>query len=115
MAESDRQQFLAAMYRDVGDDDKPKRQHDDIIDPSETGMRKTRKIIMGAVAVTVPSVEYVESLEQKLLVQEQAIAELSRYIKRLDATLNQTRQFARRQGANIADLQHDIIQKVDRQ
>ncbi|CAM6054967.1 unnamed protein product [Sphagnum tenellum] len=78
------------------------------------GLRKSRRMIMGAVAFDVPTVEYVDSLEMRIVRQERTIAEQNRMLKRMEIALTTMRNLMRRQAGNLSELGYEINNKIDR-
>lgn len=98
----DRDDLLALMY----DDEEPSKP----VVPDRTNLR-TRHIRVGPIAYEVPTVEYVQMLEQLIQRQREMLDQHERVIGRLQTMVQGTRQFVRSQSSTLADLRSEIIRK----
>jgi septal ring factor EnvC (AmiA/AmiB activator) len=109
MTEDERTNLLALMY----DDEKKipgAKKPNEVPDQN----RKTRRVVMGAVAYEVPTVEYVENLEKKIAQQERTIFEQSRQLKRIESSLIILKQSIRKNNSNLNEIALDLDYKIDR-
>lgn len=84
---TDKDDLLAAMYTI---DDKPSQ-------PVEQSNPRSRKIRVGIIEYEVPSMAYVQHLEQIVMQQANELARQQRALDRISALLYGTRNFLRRQ------------------
>lgn len=103
MTEEERLELLAELYN--SEPDEPKTNNAPII--YADGMRRSRRIVIGAVSYDVPSVEYVSYLEQKVVSQGRNIDELRQIIRRIDAGVNQIRH-------QVGQTKSALQNKIDR-
>jgi hypothetical protein len=108
MEENDRGALLAAMYQDDGQQDDGSETHVDV-----PGFNRSRIIKVGIIAYEVPTVEYVQRLEQLIANQSSIIGQQKQSIERLKAFVLSTRSFIRRQTSRITEMQDSIDGKVD--
>lgn len=99
---TERDALLALMY---DDDTSP-----ETIVPERTNLR-TRVIRVGPIAYEVPTVEYLQMLEQLVQRQQDTLDQQRRAIDRLQVMLQNTRNFVRRQSSTVGDLRHEITRK----
>lgn len=104
-----RDDLLAAMYQDDGQEQKTKPD----VHIEQQGFSRTRKIRVGIVEYEVPTVEYVQRLEQQLAQQHKMIEHQKHLIDRLHGYLTSTRNFLRRQTIHLDKMNEDIQNKVD--
>lgn len=102
----DRDELLATMYRD----DEPDIQPAPSIDQRQM---RSRKIRVGIIEYEVPTVEYVQHLEQIIAQQAQMLAQHRRVIARMESAAHGARNFLRHQADNIVDIRHELARKVD--
>ena len=107
MEDFDRNELLAAMYYDDGEEEK------NAVEIEPSGFNRIRKIRVGIVEYEVPSVEYVNRIEQMLAKQARLIEHQRHQIERLQGYMLSTRNFLRRQSSNLVQMQEDIQNKMD--
>ncbi len=79
-----------------------------------SGLGKIQRIVIGAVAIDVPSMAYVEHLERSFADCRRELAEQKHAIARLQAAVNQLRHALRANAGHINDLSREMDQKIDR-
>lgn len=104
MDAEDRAALLAAMY---DDSDKTAKRPDEP-PPDATGLRRSRRMVMGAVSFDIPTLEYTAALEQRLTRQDRQIVEQGRHLKRLELMLGLLRSALHRQAGLVGDLGRDL-------
>jgi hypothetical protein len=109
MDTQDRDDLLASMY----DTDTPTKQREQ--PPADAnGMRRSRRLAIGAISYEIPTVEHLAMLERRLGQQAQQIADQGHYLKRLEAMLALLRTAVRRQGGVVSDIGHTLDRGYDR-
>jgi hypothetical protein len=99
---TDRDDLLALMY----DDETPT----ETVAPERSNVR-TRHIRVGPIGYEVPTVEYVQMLEQLVQRQQEMLDQHRRAIDRLQVMLQGTRRFVRSQSTTLGDLRHEITRR----
>jgi len=111
--DDDRAALLAAMY----DDDTEETSDQNTEQKTEADLlsaKRSRRIVMGAVAFDVPTVEYVALLEARVAQQERVIINHARNLKRLEILLSALRNVVRRNVNTLGDVSRDLDNKLDR-
>ncbi len=103
----DKDELIALMYRD-----EPKKETTNQTQIN-SGFSRTRKIRVGAIEYEVPTVEYMNRLEQLVVHQAKTVEELLQRIDRLNITVISTRNFIRRQTNRLNEMQNDLSGKID--
>jgi hypothetical protein len=111
MTDSEKDALLAAMYDDT---EEPKEKRQLRVDHEAVTNKKVRRIAVGIVGYDVPTPEYVESLEKRLVQQERVIMEQGRALKRFEIMLNALRTALSKQGRSVNDMSHELDRKIDR-
>jgi hypothetical protein len=100
--------LITTMYQN---DDAPNEARKVNLEPS--GVRRTRDIQVGAIKYEVPTIEYLNRLEQMIMAQAQIIEKQRRDLSRLDSFVISTRNFIRRQTTRIGEMQINLDSKLD--
>ena len=111
MDAADRAALLAAMYDDPGPPARPDAKADaapHAADAAAGTVRRSRRMVMGAVSFDIPTVEYAADLERKLAQQARQIMVQASQIRRLEIMLTQLSGVARRQAGAVNDLGRDL-------
>lgn len=110
MDEFDKNELLAAMYNDDGDTPVTTTSKEPA---SISGFSRTRKIKVGIIEYEVPTVEYVNRLEQMINQQALLLDQQKQQIERLKGFVTSTRSFIRRQTNRLVEIQTDLDGKLD--
>lgn len=108
MDDYDRDALLSAMY---DTEEEPEKKDNVQIDP--TGFQKSRIVRVGPISYELPTLDYVNRLEQLIVRQGQLIERQRRQLERLQGAAIGTRNFIRRQTGRLQDMQNDLDSKVD--
>jgi hypothetical protein len=108
MEQDDRSAVLAAMYQE----DDPAAITD--LKPNTNMSHRSRKIRVGAIVYDVPTIEYVQQLENMMLHQTQTVERLQRVIDRLTAMLSKSRNNQQGQTRQLDDLRRELGKKITR-
>jgi hypothetical protein len=104
--DTNRETVLSAMYQ--GDDDNPNEVRS-LASPSD----RTRRIRVGAIEYEVPTVSYMQQLEQTLAHHSRIINHQQRVIDRLNATISKNTQSQSGHEHDIDDLKREMIRKIN--
>jgi hypothetical protein len=103
--DQDRSTMLAAMYQNT----EPVNSHAPTINPTAT---RSRRIRVGAVEYEVPSLEYVQRLEQAMHRQDQMLRQQRILLDRVTALLTKSRTSQQGHSRAMDDLRREMTKKI---
>lgn len=109
MTEEERTALLAAMY-----DPEEEKTDKKTLQPLEPTGKKSRRVVMGAVKYDVPTVEYVEQLEKRVIELERRIQIQDRISRKFDMMISRLTQALRNHGSVVNEISHSLDNKIDR-
>lgn len=110
MDNDEKNMLLSAMYNSDDDDE------DELSTQPRTSVDsfgKTKIVHVGAIKYELPSIEYVNKLEQMLVQQNTKISELQRNIEKLQKIITATKSLTRRHVSNINEIHSELDRKIN--
>ena len=108
---SERLEMLAAMYN-APDDIEAKNKRTEVLQPD--GIKRSRRMVMGAVAFDVPTVDYVTFLENRIAAQNASIKSLENDVTRIKTIVSDLQRHTRRAITRLGDVSRNLDNKIDR-
>lgn len=108
--DNDKDALLSAMYNSSDDE------IDELSSKPDTrfdSLGKTKIVHVGAIKYELPSVEYVNKLEQMIVRQNNQIIELQRNMEKLQKNIIATKSIAKRHISSINEMQSELDKKVN--